>query len=203
MSTASTIQTIGQAVAAGCLRPGNLLLFRGRGLLALAIQVAGRSSYSHAGMVADWNGVPIALEATASGVVAVTLAERVREYSGRLDVFEANAREQRSDFQRDAAVEYMVRMTGRRYGYPTLARVALFHLPIVRWFIRPSFDDKAGHQSPEEAEPICSEAVALAYRVGGGVDPVPMLADRYTEPADLARSPFFRYRCTLVEGEAG
>ena len=32
----------------------------------------------------------------------------------------------------------------------------------------------------------------------GGVDPVPHLADRLTEPADLARSPFYKYRCTLL-----
>jgi hypothetical protein len=37
----------------------------------------------------------------------------------------------------------------------------------------------------------------MADRIGGGVDPVPHLADRLTEPADLARSPFFRYRFTL------
>jgi hypothetical protein len=34
----------------------------------------------------------------------------------------------------------------------------------------------------------------------GGVDPVPNLADRLTEPADLARSPFFEYRFTLGGG---
>ena len=38
----------------------------------------------------------------------------------------------------------------------------------------------------------------MADRIGGGVDPVPHLADRLTEPADLARSPFFRYRFTLA-----
>jgi len=35
-------------------------------------------------------------------------------------------------------------------------------------------------------------------RIGGGVDPVKHLADRLTEPADLARSPFYKYRFTLV-----
>jgi hypothetical protein len=38
----------------------------------------------------------------------------------------------------------------------------------------------------------------MADRVGGGVDPVPDLANRETEPADLARSPFYRYRFTLA-----
>ncbi len=45
--------------------------------------------------------------------------------------------------------------------------------------------------------PFCSHACAMADRLGGGVDPVKHLADRLTEPADLARSPFYRYRFTL------
>jgi hypothetical protein len=38
----------------------------------------------------------------------------------------------------------------------------------------------------------------MADRLGGGVDPVENLPDRLTEPADLARSPFYRYRFTLL-----
>ena len=41
------------------------------------------------------------------------------------------------------------------------------------------------------------EAVSRACR-RGGVDPVPNLADRLTEPGDLARSAFFGYRFTLL-----
>jgi hypothetical protein len=39
--------------------------------------------------------------------------------------------------------------------------------------------------------------VAAADREGGA-DPVPNLADRLTEPADLARSTFYRYHSTLI-----
>ena len=38
----------------------------------------------------------------------------------------------------------------------------------------------------------------MADRIGGGVDPVPHLTDRLTEPADLARSPFYQFLLTLV-----
>jgi hypothetical protein len=44
---------------------------------------------------------------------------------------------------------------------------------------------------------FCSEAVSRADRLGGGVDPVPNLADHDTEPGDLARSDFYRYQFTL------
>jgi hypothetical protein len=38
----------------------------------------------------------------------------------------------------------------------------------------------------------------MTDRIGGGVDPVPHLSDRLTEPADLARSPFYEYAFTLI-----
>lgn len=43
----------------------------------------------------------------------------------------------------------------------------------------------------------CAEARALADRYAG-VDPVPWLNDRFVEPADLARSPFYRYQFTFA-----
>ena len=45
--------------------------------------------------------------------------------------------------------------------------------------------------------PFCSQAVSMADRQGG-IDPVPNLADRLTEPADLSRSEFYEYRFTLI-----
>lgn len=45
--------------------------------------------------------------------------------------------------------------------------------------------------------PYCSEACSIADRIGGGVNPVELLSDRFTEPADLARSPFYHYLFTL------
>lgn len=51
---------------------------------------------------------------------------------------------------------------------------------------------------PAPSPPYCSEACSLADRLGGGVNPVELLSDRFTEPADLARSPFYRYLFTLA-----
>jgi hypothetical protein len=68
------------------------------------------------------------------------------------------------------------------------------HLPVVRLFAQPDVHDDAASVRP----PFCSQACAMSDRIGGGVDPVPHLADRLTLPADLARSPFYRYRFTLT-----
>lgn len=63
-----------------------------------------------------------------------------------------------------------------------------------------TLDSDSLHVRPKSARiapPYCSEACSLADRLGGGVNPVELLSDRFTEPADLARSPFYRYMFTL------
>ena len=177
------------------IRDGDLLLFRRkRSVASAAIATAGRSDYSHAGMAAWWRKRLMCLETIqGAGGRAILLSNLVERHPGRIDVYAANATRRR--FDRDAAVEAMITMTGRQYGWLSLLRVALLHLPVVRLFTRPQTDDTA-----DGSLPFCSQAVALACRAGG-VDPVPNLADRLTEPGDLARSTFFRYRFTLVPEE--
>ena len=60
------------------------------------------------------------------------------------------------------------------------------------------FEVKTDDRAVDRRPPFCSHACAMADRLGGQVDPVPQLSDRLTEPADLARSPFYRYRFTLI-----
>jgi hypothetical protein len=86
-------------------------------------------------------------------------------------------------------------LAGCDYGYATLFAAALLHVPLIRWWIPLQLDDRARGLRP----PFCSQACAMADRLGGGVDPVPHLADRLTVPADLARSSLYRYRFTLTD----
>ena len=180
------------------IRDGDLLLFRRkRGLIGKLISVAGRSPYSHAAMAAWWNGRLMCLETIQGhGGRAVLLSTLVATHPGQIDVYRANANRRR--FDRDAAVEAMVQITGRRYGWWSLVKAALVHLPAFRFLVLPDTDDQANGSLP-----FCSQAVSRACRFGG-VDPVPNLADRLTEPGDLARSAFFCYRFTLqpVEEES-
>lgn len=189
------------------IRGGDLLLFRSRGILTRAIAVAGRSEYTHAAMAGWWNGRLMCIEMCGRGGRAQLLSNIVRRSPGAIDVYQAGsmfgatgsascATGSASDmrrFSRRAAVRAMIDITGRRYGWFNLFRAALVHLPVVRFFVRPDADDKADDAWP----PFCSQAVATATRAGG-VDPVPNLADRLTEPADLARSNFYAYRFTLA-----
>lgn len=99
----------------------------------------------------------------------------------------------------------MIEITGIDYGWVNLARAALLHLPVIRFLVRPEERDDGGSQESEVAHasppslslpPFCSQAVSSAMRAGG-IDPAPNLADRLTEPGDLARSPVYAYKFTL------
>lgn len=170
------------------IRDADLLLFRRRSL----ISIVGRSIYSHAAMVAWWGCRPFCLEVREGyGGRAVTLESQIEARPGQIDLYWIHAA---ADLDRERAVETMRGLCGSPYGWESLAKVALLHLPVVRWFLPPVVgDDGNGHGRPM----FCSQAVSHALRAGG-LDPVPNLPDRYTEPADLARSSAFTYACTLV-----
>lgn len=172
------------------LRDADVLLFRRQGLIARA----GRGVHSHAAMLAWWDDEPFCLETRLlAGGRAVTLHSQVQCRPGRIDWFQTDAGGRWPELDRRGAVRAMRRWAGRPYGLRGLLAVALRHVPLARWLLAVQVDDaRADGQLP-----FCSHAVAAALREGGGVDPVPYLADRWTEPADLARSPLFRYRGTL------
>jgi hypothetical protein len=176
------------------IRDADLLLFRRRGPIA----IAGRGVHSHAAKAAWWGDELFCLEVREwHGGRAVTLDSQVRRYAGRIDVFRANPNNRWPEFDRTRSTHMMRRLAGCGYGYAAVARAAMLHLPFVRWWVRASTEDGAIDRRP----PFCSQACAMADRVGGRVDPVPHLADRLTEPADLARSPFYQYLFTLVREE--
>lgn len=175
----------------GEIDDADLLLFRRRGL----ISIAGRGNHSHAAKAAWWDGDLLCLEIREwKGGRAVTLSSQVERYSGRIDVFRANPQNRWPEFDRAGATRTMRRLAGCDYGNRGVLAAALLHLPIVRLCFQADVDDLAENRWP----PFCSQACVLSDRMGGGVDPVPHLADRLTLPADLARSPFYEYQFTLA-----
>lgn len=177
------------------IRRADLLLFRGHGWVSKLIATAGRSRYTHAAKVdrigeqlfccevREWKGGRI-----------VTLASQVRKYPGRIDVYTANPNNL-PGFDREASAEYMRRFAGEDYGYRAVAKASLQYLPVVRLLARTDYEMENG--DTPNAPPYCSQACASADRHGGGIDPVPNLADKFTLPGDLGRSGFYRYLCTL------
>jgi hypothetical protein len=173
------------------IRNADLLLFRRRNWYTRAIEVAGRSPYVHAAMAGWWKDRLMCVEMTSGGGRAQLLSNLVERWPGVIDVYQANAIRRR--FSRERALLAMIRITGKHYGWVNLFRAALLHLPVFRFLAQPDTNDQETSRWP----PFCSQAVATADREGG-LDPVPNLVDRLTEPADLARSSFYDYRFTLL-----
>jgi hypothetical protein len=191
MSQSETLKFVSLDAARDAIRDGDLLLFRRRGLIA----IAGRGVHSHAAKAAWWGDDLFCLEVREwYGGRAVTLASQVRRCPGRIDVYRTNPDDRWPVYDRSRATVTMRRLAGCDYGYTAVLAAAMLHLPLVRMAVRAEVEDSAIDRRP----PFCSQACAMVDRVGGGVDPVPHLADRLTEPADLARSPFYRYLFTLV-----
>lgn len=172
------------------MKNSDLLLFRGRSL----VSVMGRGIYTHAAMFAWWEKEPFCMEVTQFyGGRAVHLGQLIKLNPGRIDVYSSNPGN-RWLFHRENTVKCMRQLMGCHYGYRNIFRVALQYIPVLRSFFRPSIEDTHKGLHP----PFCSQACMIAYREGGGVDPVPLLSDEFTEPNDLARSPFFEYQFTLL-----
>jgi hypothetical protein len=173
------------------IRDSDLLLFRRRGL----ISIAGRGDHSHAAKAAWWDDDVFCLEVREwHGGRAVTLASQVQRFPSRIDVYQANPEDRWREYDRRGATRAMRRLAGCSYGYWGVVTASLLHLPVVRLAAHADVHDAGYTGRP----PFCSQACAMSDRVGGGVDPVSHMADRMTLPADLARSPFYRYRFTLT-----
>jgi hypothetical protein len=189
--TDGEVRLVPYGEARSTLRDGDLLLFRRRGL----ISIAGRGDHTHAAKAAWWGVDLFCLEVREwHGGRAVTLSSQVKKFPARIDVYQTNPDDRWPQYDRAGATAVMRRLAGCGYGYAGVAAAALLHLPFVRLFARA--DTRDGQ--PPGRPPFCSQACAMSDRIGGGVDPVSHLADRMTLPADLARSPFYRYLFTLA-----
>ena len=185
------LNPIGYAEARDQIADGDVLLYRRRGL----ISIAGRGLHGHAAMDARWGDDLFCLEIRELfGGRAVTLSSQVERYPGRIDVYRANPDNRWPEYDAAGAARFMRRLAGCDYGWLNLAAAGLLHLPWIRLCLKANTNDEAVSRRP----PFCSQAVAAAHRIGGRVDPVNHLADRLTEPADLARSSFYRYQFTLT-----
>ena len=178
---------------------GDLLLYRaGRSLAELVISRVGRTRYAHAARAflgfKGWRS----LETRAwHGGRKLPLAGEVKLYPRRIDVFEPMigvARVWDCEYVPEKAVRWLAdNVVGKPYGWRSIFGTACLHLPVVRFLTRIQTQDDVENGG---TAPYCSHAQAMADRAAG-FDPVPYLADRLTEPGDLARSLFYRYRFTL------
>jgi len=165
-------------------------------LATLAITISGRNNASHAGKLAWWGRGRyrrlMALETREwRGGRALHFSQVVANHPGGILI----RRIQQRPYNVQKAIEAMINITGKPYGWWNLIKAAMLHLPVTRLFAKWDLRDTSNGSLP-----FCSQAVARADRAGG-VDPVPHLADRLTEPGDLARSAAYRDMFVIFMGD--
>lgn len=178
------------------LRNGDVLLFQGGGLVSRTIRWAGRTAYSHAGLVYLTKGGRVMVAEARGGLVgAIRLVPLFNAVKGSLAVDLYRVRGTTlAQLERVAAAAE--RYLGQAYGWPSILKMGLARfplwvlqkLPLVGRLLPQATAWSDNDREPSAARMVCSEYVARCWREGGGVDLVPRLADRSTEPGDLARS---------------
>jgi len=187
---------------------GDLLLFRPATRIGRLIARAGRSEYCHVGTAvwarsqllgtAVWaRSQLLCCDTRATGGRRVRLSRLVEAYPGAIDLYRPlyTGSEEAAHAKREWVADWVFRHAEGLYGWGSILKMSLLHAPVLRWLI-----DAHEYRDDVEAgtmQPVCSELRSIADRLAGD-DPVPNLADRLTEPGDLARSTLYRYLGTLV-----
>lgn len=168
------------AESRGLFQNGDVLLFRGRGPMSLAIRTLTASPYSHVGLVYLFAGRVYSLEAVGAGVRIILMSEVLRRYHGGVDYYEVP---RATPEQRAGAIAFCFQQLGRLYDRPGLVR---FAAAVLLGRKRATREDQTW---------FCSELVAAAYRKQGLL----LAPERptYTSPADLATSPELALKMVL------
>jgi hypothetical protein len=168
------------------IKNGDVLMYKGRGLISSIIQWATRSSYSHAGIAAWWNERLMVLEAKGRGVVASPFSRNVKEYRGSVEWF--SCVREISEEGRLSMVIFAQEELGKRYG-----RLKTIYLGLKSLFER---NMEKRDRLKKESKLFCSEYVAQIYN-SIGMDLKEQRSDRFMKPGDIAESPLLERRGTL------
>lgn len=185
------------------MRPGDVLLFEGRGLGSAAIRWKTGSYRTHAGIVdvvqglsgprvialhsREWRGVLVdPVSALVRKGERIGWFRHVAEAGVRVDA----GRWELPPVDRERLVAWAWDRVGDPYDWSAIGRIVRSLLP---WSLP---------LSPVDGEPIPRRAICSAYVSGavlaGGRDLVPHRAEATTTPADLEASALLRYSGELV-----
>jgi hypothetical protein len=206
------------AVAREHLRAGDVLLFRGTGFGSRLIRRAGRSDYSHAALVLLAAGRVLVAESRepslwppAAGGCRVLPLSSVLSALTQVDVYRVDLAGAPSGAPSTLSADDEDRITGEAwthlgqpYGTWNILRLALGRLLLplallpgrVGAFVRGRSWYSTNDLLPSGPAMVCSEYVARCYGAAG-LDLVPRLSDRDTEPGDLARCPLLAHVATF------
>jgi hypothetical protein len=189
------------------IKEGDILLFRGSGIIGFFIKRYTGGVHSHVGVVHKDGDILECVEFREfKGGRVVSLKGQVDAHPLKIDVFrpvstisydimdtEGNIETLEKKYTKDVAksmTEDIIRWTGQSYGWKNIWKMFSRFVPIVRLFKQNIDDDEVAHAK------VCSTAVTISLR-RNYMDPVPYLADERVSPADLARSPLIQYLFTI------
>lgn len=179
------------AEARELIRDGDVLLFKARGPVAAVIRWGTRSEFSHAalavwmrlGGTGERDRLMLVESRERRGCRMIPLSSAVKS-GARISWFAPREGDGRID--RRPIVAAAIDRLGAPYGWWSIVRDAFGRLPLLSLVWR-----RRQYSTDDLEDPgvrvKCSTLVALAWRAAG-VDLVPNLADRSTDPGDLARS---------------
>ncbi len=169
---------------------GDVLLYSGLSLASRVIRWATGSPYSHAGLAVWWNGRLMVLEAVGKGVVVTPLSANVRHYHGDVEWF--TTVDPIGSDDRRVLVELAQKELGKEYA--TWKAVVLG----LRRLLGAKIDRRDSVR--RERKLFCSLYVASVYNAIGR-DLTLGVSDRFTSPADIARSPLLRRVAALKRAD--
>lgn len=199
------------------IKEGDVLLFRGRGLVSFLIQKFNMSPYSHVG-VASWHnfksgsldGILECVEFREwKGGRTIVLDRYIQNMPNIIDVYrpvpffsavkmdkELKTYTVRKRFNGRLVTRTMRMMTGLPYGWPRIWWLVKYNLPLFKLFY--SYKDFTNDALKDVIYPVCSTAVSYAFN-RHRYDLINNKGDNWMQPGDIAQSPRLNYLFTIGE----
>jgi len=168
------------------IKNGDVLMYKGRGLVSSVIRWVTHSPYSHAALAVWWNQRLMVMEAKGQGVIVNPTSRSIRHYRGDVEWF--SCKKEISEDDRLRMVIFAQEELGKSYG-----RWKAILLGIKILF---EHDLEKRDRLKREKRLFCSEYVAQIYNFIG-LDLKKGRSDRFTKPDDIANSPLLEKRGQL------
>ena len=169
------------------IRDGDILLYKGQTFISYLIKIFTKSEYSHAGIAVWWNERLMVMEAIRKGVIVNPLRRSVNRYKGSVEWFSCT--KEIDDPDRRKMIIFAQGELGKDFGFWLLFWFAF----MISFFYR-NLDKRDAFR--REKKLFCSLYVAEIYHQAD-IDLKRDRSDRFTSPADIAKSPLLAYRQTL------
>lgn len=173
------------------MKDGDVLMFKGKGLLSWLIKKKTNSEYSHAGIVAWWNDRLMVLEAVGKGLKATPISYNLTKYVGGFDYY--RPKKNIPQTKRKVMLTYAQEQLGKEYATKRL----------VKYFFKVMFNLKLTSSEKDDSAGVsgtyfCSHYVAAIYN-SIDIDLAINISDKYTTPDQIAKSDVFECVGVLKE----